>query len=114
MKTLRHFSIALLLLLLLTAVPTAFAHNNPKAGDVISGKVYNNDGPIMKAIVMELDTANRAAAFNFTDEYGRFVFFLVNPENRIRVAIPGKEDYVPITVPIDTTYFEFKMNKKME
>lgn len=96
----------------LTSLNPLSAQSKPKAGEIVSGKVYYDESSMTKAIVMELDSTNQIVAFNYTDDKGRFVFFLVDPIDSIKVAIPGNQGYLPVTVPIDTTYFEIKMEKE--
>ena len=50
-----------------------------KAGDIISGTVSDNFGPVMMANVVELDAANRIVASAQTDMSGNFSFKLKNP-----------------------------------
>ena len=54
-----------------------------KAGDIISGVVEDNDGPMMMVNVTERDAADRIVAHAITDIEGNFSFKLVNPKDRI-------------------------------
>ena len=51
------------------SVVSSFAQ---KAGDIISGTVTDNMGPVMMANVVEMDAANRIVASAVTDMSGNF------------------------------------------
>lgn len=89
----------------------ALSQNKPMAGDIISGNVLAGDNPIEKAMVLELDSANRIVSLNYTDNKGRFVFFLVNAEDKISVDATVDNRRLQVSAPIDTTYFVFEMEK---
>ena len=99
----------LMVLLLQTAAISVLAQSKPKAGDVISGVVSENDGPMCMVNVVERDPANRIVAHTVTDMEGNFSFRLVNPDHKIEVSYVG---YETVSVPIDTTYFEIKMKEQ--
>ena len=82
-----------------------------KAGDVITGVVSDNEGPMMMVNVTERDSKERIVAHSITDFEGKFSFRLVNPENKIEVTYIG---YDRVELPIDKTYYEIKMNKSPE
>ena len=48
-----------------------------KAGDIISGKVTDNEGPMMMVNITERDSADRIVAHCVTDMEGAFSFRLV-------------------------------------
>ena len=52
-----------------------------KVGDIISGSVVDDFGPVMAANVVELAAANRIVANAVTDINGNFSFRLKNPQN---------------------------------
>jgi hypothetical protein len=56
-----------------------------KAGDIISGTVVDNMGPVMMANVVEIDASNRIVASAVTDMNGNFSFKLKNPKDRTPV-----------------------------
>ncbi|MGX8689619.1 MAG: SusC/RagA family TonB-linked outer membrane protein [Bacteroidaceae bacterium] len=77
-----------------------------KAGDIISGVVEDNDGPMMMVNVTERDAADRIVAHAITDIEGNFSFKLVNPKDRIQISYVG---YETVDIPINKLYFEIKM-----
>ena len=77
-----------------------------KAGDIISGTVTDNLGPVMMANVVELDAANRIVASAVTDMSGNFSFKLKNPKDKLRVTYVG---YKTVTLPFNKTNFNIKM-----
>ena len=69
-----------------------------KAGDIISGVIEDNDGPMMMVNVTERDAADRIVAHAITDVEGNFSFKLVNPKDRIQSSYVG---YETVDIPID-------------
>jgi len=80
--------------------------DSPQAGDIISGVVFDDEGPMMMVNVTERDAADRFMAHDLTVMDGSFSFKLVNPKDRLVVTYVG---YEKVDVPIDSTYFEIKM-----
>ena len=74
-----------------------------KAGDVISGVVEDNEGPLMMVNVTERDAADRIVAHAITDIEGNFSFRLQNPKDRIQISYVG---YETVDIPINKTFFE--------
>ena len=77
-----------------------------KVGDIISGTVVDDFGPVMAANVVELDAANRIVANAVTDINGNFSFRLKNPKNKLRVTYVG---YKTVTLPINKLKFNIRM-----
>ena len=77
-----------------------------QAGDIISGTVTDNFGPVMMANVVEIDAANRIVASAQTDMNGNFSFKLKNPKDKLRVSYVG---YKTQTLPFNKTKFAIKM-----
>lgn len=98
----------LLLLLMQTSFIMVLAQSKPNTGDIISGIVSDNEGPMMMVNVAERDSNNRIMAHCLTDIGGNFSFRLVNPDHRIEISYVGYEN---VSVPIDTTYFVIKMKE---
>lgn len=94
------------LLLMLTSSVKVLAQSKPKAGDTISGVVTDSVSPLMAVYITELDSADRAVAYAYTDLKGEFSFSLVNPKDRIQFSYYRKEK---IVLPIDKAYFEIRM-----
>ena len=100
MKTSRILS---LFLLVQTAASTVFAQ---KAGDMITGVVTDNDGPMMMVNVTERDADDRIVAHSITDMEGKFSFKLVNPMDRLQISYVG---YETVEIPFSKNHFEIKM-----
>ena len=77
-----------------------------QAGDIISGTVTDEMGPVMMANVVEIDAAKRIVASAVTDMNGNFSFKLKNPKDKLRVTFVG---YKTVLVPINKTKFDIKM-----
>ena len=82
------------------------AANAQQAGDIISGTVNDEMGPVMMANVVEIDAAKRIVASAVTDMNGNFSFKLKNPKDKLRVTFVG---YKTVLVPINKTHFNIKM-----
>ena len=104
MKTSRILSVVLMLLVQTSAV-TVFAQ---KAGDIITGVVSDNEGPMMLVKVMELNSDDRIIANALTDMEGEFSFRLVDPKDRLRITYVG---YQTVDIPIDKLHFDIKMKR---
>ena len=96
------------LLFFQAATITAFAQDRPKAGDTISGIIREESGPMMQVYVTERDSANHVVTYCSTTMDGKFSFVLVNPNDSLKASYVG---YVPVVVPIDSTYIEIKMKE---
>ena len=77
-----------------------------QAGDIISGTVNDEMGPVMMANVVEIDASKRIVASAVTDMNGHFSFKLKNPKDKLRVTFVG---YKTVTLPINKTKFAIKM-----
>ena len=98
MKTNKILSLAILASALLCS-PQAKAQ---QAGDIISGQVTDDLGPVVMANVVEIDAANRIVAAGTTDMNGNFSFKIKNPKDRLKVSYVGyKTQIIPIK---GTTY----------
>ena len=82
-----------------------------KAGDIISGVVEDNEGPMMMVNVTERDAADRIVNHAITDVEGNFSFQLKNPKDRIQISYVG---YETVDIPIDKLYFEIKMKDQTD
>lgn len=92
-----------------TIVPeSAPVKNGPKAGDTISGVVFNDEWPMMMVIVSEMDSMYRVVSHGVTDYNGNFSFKLVNPNDRIVVNWPG---YQRVDTIIDRLHYDFLMKE---
>ena len=100
MKTSRILS---LLLLVQAAATSVFAQ---KAGDIITGVVSDNEGPMMMVNVTERDQDDRIVAHCITDMEGKFSFKLVNPMDRLQISYVG---YETVEIPFSKNHFEIKM-----
>ena len=77
-----------------------------KAGDIISGTVTDEFGPVMRANVVEIDAANRIVSSAVTDMSGNFSFKLKNPKNKLRITYVG---YKTVTLPFNKTNYKVRM-----
>ena len=77
-----------------------------QAGDIISGTVSDDFGPVMMANVVEIDAANRIVASAVTDMSGNFSFKLKNPKDKLRVTYVG---YKTVTLPFNKTNYAIKL-----
>ena len=106
MKASKLITIALLLLVQTTAT-TMFAQ---KAGDIITGVVSDNEGPMMWVNVTERDQDDCIVAHAITDKDGVFAFKLVNPKDRLNITYVG---YETVDIPFDKLHFDIKMKVNM-
>lgn len=60
-----------------------------KAGDIISGQVWDDFDPLMMCNVVEVDHNNRIVAHGTTDINGNFSFAIKNPKDKIRISYIG-------------------------
>lgn len=74
------------------------ANAQVKAGDVISGQVWDDLEPLMMVNVVEIDNSNRIVAHGVTDINGNFSFKIVSPKDKIRISYIGCET---LTLPIN-------------
>ena len=63
--------------------------NAVKAGDIISGTVSDDIGPLMGAVVCEINSKGRFIESAITDDKGHFTMKVKNPENRLRFSYVG-------------------------
>ena len=73
-----------------------------KAGDVISGQVWDDFDPLMMCNVVEIDNNNRIVAHGVTDINGNFSFKIVSPKDKIRISYVGCQT---VTLPINKKAF---------
>ena len=85
------------------SIINAFAQ---QAGDVISGTVVDDFGPVVMANVVEIDAANRIVASTVTDINGNFSFRVKNVKDKLRVSFVG---YKTQTFRFDRTHYEVTM-----
>jgi TonB-linked SusC/RagA family outer membrane protein len=82
-----------------------------KAGDVISGVIEDNAGPMMTVNVVEVDATERIVAYAVTNINGEFSFRLVNPKDKLRISFVG---YQTVELPFNKTYFAITMKDDTE
>ena len=102
----KHLVLLSAVLLVQAVAISVFAQQKPKAGDLIQGVVTDSVSPLMAVYITELDSADRAVAYAYTDLKGEFSFSLVNTKDRIQFSYYRKEK---IVLPIDKAYFEIRM-----
>ena len=79
------------------------SESRPKAGDIISGIVRDQEGPLVYAIITVRDSLQRPTTNTLSDEQGRFSFKLKNPNDRILISYAGME---PCILEITDTVYE--------
>lgn len=69
-----------------------------KAGDIVSGQVWDDLEPLVMVNVVEVDNNKRIVAHGVTDINGNFSFKIVNPKNKIQISYIGcQTKIIPIT-----------------
>ncbi|MBR4239810.1 MAG: DUF4419 domain-containing protein [Prevotella sp.] len=63
--------------------------NGVKAGDTISGTVSDEMGPLMGAVVCEIDVNGRILESAITDNNGQFTMKIKNPQDSLRFSYVG-------------------------
>ena len=91
-----------------SAITTVVPQETIKAGDIISGNVFDSEGPMMMVNITERDKANRIVAHAITDMEGMFAFRLVNPADRLEISYIG---YETVDTVINSSYYEIKMRQ---
>ena len=93
---------------MLLACFCTMAQAQVKAGDIISGTVSDNDGPLLTVNVVEIDDTKRIVAHGVTDINGNFSFKCVNPRDHIQVSYVG---YKTQNLPINKKVFKIKLQE---
>ncbi len=78
----------------------------PQAGDIISGTICDENGPMQLVNITERDSLYRIVAHAVSDVNGKFAFKLVNPSNRLSVTYVG---YLEAATVFTGSSFEIKM-----
>ena len=97
-------SITMFVLALIVSLATA--QNVVKAGDEISGTVSDDMGPLTGATVCEIDAREHIIESAVTDNNGRFIMKVRNPEDRIRFSYVGMKTTIQT---IDKKEFNIKL-----
>lgn len=84
----------------------AVSGSKPQAGDVVSGVVRDEAGPLHGVNITERDSLYRIVAHAVSDVNGKFAFKLVNPANRLSVTYVG---YGEAITAITGTSFDITM-----
>src|SRR5574344_1192104 len=98
----RHQSCVMIAALSMSVIPMAAQ----EAGQMITGNVYDNLGPVISANVVEIDAANRIVAATITDFNGNFSFKLKNPKDKLSVSFVA---YKPATLSINRTNYKINL-----
>jgi TonB-linked SusC/RagA family outer membrane protein len=80
--------------------------NAQTAGSTITGRVYDDQGPISMCNIVEIDDANRIVTHTVADVNGNFSFQLKSPKNRIKIAYVGYKEQI---LPINKTHFNVRL-----
>ncbi len=78
----------------------------PKAGDIISGTVTDEEGPMAMASVNEVDFEDRIYASALTDKDGKFSFKLAGEGHFLKIAYVGYEE---VKEPIHASNMDIKL-----
>ena len=78
----------------------------PKAGDIISGTVTDEKGPMAMASVNEVDFEDRIYASALTDKDGKFSFKLAGEGHFLKIAYVGYEE---VKEPIHASNMDIKL-----
>ena len=102
----KHDNMKRLPLLVAMAMLSLTRAGAQQAGQIITGTVSDNFGPVMLANVVELDKANRIVAATQTDINGNFSFKLVDPRDKLRISYVG---YKTQTLHFDRTSYNITL-----
>jgi len=78
------------------------------AGSMISGSIFDDQGPLALVNVTEIDAANRIVAHAVANVNGEFSFKLQNVNDKIRVSYVGYQTQV---IPIKSTTIQIRMKE---
>jgi TonB-linked SusC/RagA family outer membrane protein len=81
-----------------------------QAGDVVSGTVEDDMGPLVMANVVEINKDNRVMAHAVTDMNGNFSFQIKSPDDRLQVTYVGYKTQI---VPIKGKVYHFMLDNAM-
>lgn len=84
----------------------AVSGSKPQAGDVVSGVVRDEAGPLQGVNITERDSLYRIVAHAVSDVNGKFAFKIVNPANRLSITYVG---YNEVETEITGTFFDVTM-----
>ena len=99
---------ALLLFSIVISAPV-FAQDKPQRGDIIYGTVSDDEGPLFRILITEVNGNDRIISQTMTDENGYFSFRLVNPDNRL---IFKYDNYLNVEIPVTQRQLEISMIPK--
>jgi len=78
------------------------------AGSMISGTVFDDQGPLALVNVTEIDAANRIVAHAVANVNGEFSFKIQNPIDKIKVTYVGYQTQI---IPIKGTTYKIRMKE---
>jgi TonB-linked SusC/RagA family outer membrane protein len=78
------------------------------AGSMISGSIFDDQGPLALVNVTEIDAANRIVAHAVANVNGEFSFKLQNVNDRIKVSYVGYQTQI---IPIKSTTIKIRMKE---
>lgn len=99
-------------MLIQTVAVSVFAQDKPVAGDTISGRIYDNDHPMKRILVLEINASNSIITRSYTDSTGTFSFKLVDPSDRLEVLYEEGRGYNVIRKPIDKHFYDINIRKE--
>lgn len=93
-------------------VPLRETANVVYVGDTISGRIYDNDHPMKRILVLEINASNSIITRSYTDSTGTFSFKLVDPSDRLEVLYEEGRGYNVIRKPIDKHFYDINIRKE--
>ena len=82
-----------------------------KAGDLIKGTVKDATGPLMGAVIVEIDEYGRIVANGITDVNGNYAFKVKDPKHKIRISYEGLKT---LTFDISSNQIDATMETNMK
>lgn len=99
-------------MLIQTVAVSVFAQDKPVAGDTISGRIYDNDRPMKRVLVLEKNAKQRVITRCYTDSTGLFSFKLVDPCDHIQIWFDDDSGSNIIEKPINKRFLDINIREE--
>jgi len=99
-------------MLIQAAAVSVFAQDELVAGDTISGRIYDNDRPMKRVLVLEKGPSNGVITRCYTDSTGLFSFKLVDPSDHIQIWYEEDRGFNLIVKPIDKRFLDINIREE--
>lgn len=99
-------------MLIQTVAVSVFAQDKPVAGDTISGRIYDNDRPMKRVLVLECNAKQRVITRCYTDSTGLFSFKLVDPCDHIQIWFDDDSGSNIIEKPINKRFLDINIREE--